>query len=148
MNLGVIIFMRSGLGSMAYCLLPPANEVRGKVICLQVCVCPQGVAWSRGGVWSQGVFGPGGCLVPGVAWSWGCLVPGVPGPGGAWSQGCLIWGVPGPRGVSGGGSGGDPPGRLLLRAVRILLECILVMSNISHCNLCENLNGTRNLTNG
>ena len=40
----------------------------------------------------------------GGAWSW-------VGWGGAWS-----WGVP----------GGDPPGRLLLRAVRILLECILV----------------------
>ena len=34
------------------------NEVRGKVICLQVSVCP------RGGVWSQGGFGPGG--VPGL----------------------------------------------------------------------------------
>ena len=32
--------------------LPPANEVWGKVICLQVCACP------RGGVWSRGV--PGG----------------------------------------------------------------------------------------
>ena len=31
-------------------------------------------------------------------------------------------GVPGPGGVP----GGDPPGRPLLRAVRILLECILV----------------------
>ena len=31
-----------------------------------------------------------------------------------------------------GGSGGDPPGRLLLRAVRILLECILLLKiNIS-----------------
>ena len=38
----------------------------------------------------------------------------VPGPGG----------VPGPRGVPGGDH--PPPGRLLLRAVRILLECILV----------------------
>ena len=43
------------------------------------------------------------------------------------------WGVPGPGGVccwggawSGGVPCGDPPGRLLLRAVRILLECILV----------------------
>ena len=34
-------------------LLPPANEVWGKVICLQVCVCPRGA-------------GPGGCLVRGV----------------------------------------------------------------------------------
>ena len=45
-----------------------------------------------------GVPGPGG--------------EGVPGPGG-----CLLPGVPGP----------DPPGQLLLRAARILLECILVV---------------------
>ena len=61
----------------------------------------------RGGAWS------GGCMVPG-----GCLV--LRG-GGAWSRGV----VHGPRGVH----GGDPPGRLLLRAVRILLECILVQSS-------------------
>ena len=53
----------------------------------------------RGAVWSKrGAWSRGG-------WSWGCLVWGVPGPGGAWWR---------------------PPGRLLLRAVRILLECILV----------------------
>ena len=57
----------------------------------------------------------------------------VPGPGrtdrGAWSRGglpalggCLVWGVPCLEGVP----GGDPPQWLLLRAVRILLECILV----------------------
>ena len=57
---------------------------------------------------SQGgrVPGPGGYLVPGGAWSRGCLVP-----GGAWSQEG-VWRT--------------PPGRLLLRALRILLECILV----------------------
>ena len=46
-------------------LWPPANEVWGKVICLQVCVCPQegylvqggGGAWSQRGAWSRG------CLV-------------------------------------------------------------------------------------
>ena len=79
---------RSGLGSMAYCLLPPANEVRGKVICLQVCVCPQGGCLVPGGVWSQGVPGPGG------AWSWGCLVPGVPDLGGCLVPGgCLVGGL-------------------------------------------------------
>ena len=59
---------------------------------------------------------------------------GVPGPGGAWSRGGVCsqggaWsrGVSAPGGVcSRGDPGGDPPGRLLLRAVRILLECILV----------------------
>ena len=53
----------------------------------------------------------------------GGLLRGVPGlggrgvsaPGGAWSGRSAPEGLP----------GGDPPGRLLLRAVRILLECIL-----------------------
>ena len=48
---------------------PPGRGTHpGKVICLQVCVCPRGGAWSRGVVvvvWSWGV------------WFWG----GVPGPG-------------------------------------------------------------------
>ena len=74
-------------------LLPRANELWGKLICLQVCVSPQGGAWS-GGAWSRGVPGPRGCLVPG-----GGLVPGD-----AWWR---------------------PPRWLLMRAVRILLECIL-----------------------
>ena len=58
---------------------------------------------------------PGGCLLPG----------GVSAPGGGMSArgGCLL-----PGGVcSGGVPGGDPQGRLLLRAVRILLDCILVL---------------------
>ena len=33
-----------------------------------------------------------------------------------------------------GGAGGDPPGWLLLHAVRILLECILVIDVNSHDN--------------
>ena len=51
------------------------------------------------------------------------------GPGGAWSRGCVpglggcLVGGPGPGRVPGGH---PPPGRLLLRAVHILLECILV----------------------
>ena len=76
-----------------------------------------------------GVPGPGGCLV----------LRGVPGGdtpmsvhsvhrgGHAWSggRGCLVLGwVPGPGGVP----GGDTPRQLLLRAVRILLECILVLN--------------------
>ena len=71
-----------------------------KVMFLQVSVIP-----FRGGAWCGGCLVPGGFLALGGACSWGCLVKGV------WS-----WGVP----------GGDPPRRLLLRAVRILLECILV----------------------
>ena len=51
----------------------------------------------------------------------GVLVPGW----GAWSGGVLSRGVP----------DGDPSGRLLLRAVRILLECILVLDLISNTHL-------------
>ena len=54
-----------------------------------------------------GVLLPGGCLIPGGSAPRG---GGVPGPGG-----CLVE---------------TPPGRPLLRAVRILLECILVYINI------------------
>ena len=67
----------------------------------------------------------------GGACSWGVPAPGE----GVWSGGCLLWGclvrgVPAPRGgaCSGGVPGEDPPRRLLLRAVRILLECILVLA--------------------
>ena len=71
-----------------------------------------------------------GCLVQGGAWSRGCLVP-----GGAWSRGPGLWGGSGLGGAlsQGGlvlGAGclvKTPPGRLLLQAVRILLECILVL---------------------
>ena len=84
--------------------LPPANEVWGEVIFLHLFVI---------------LFTRGGWMVPGGGWSWG-----VHGPGGG---GCMVLG-----GMH--GSGGDwwrPPGRLLLRAVRILLECILVPYFIS-----------------
>ena len=56
-------------------LLPPANEVWGKVICLQVCVCP------RGGAWFQGVPGPGG--VPASSCGGGACSRGV------WPGECL-----------------------------------------------------------
>ena len=61
----------------------------------------------------RGGAGPGGCLVPG-----GCLLlGGCPLRGVLVIGGCLLWvGVP----------GGDPPGQPLLRAVHILLECIIV----------------------
>ena len=64
----------------------------------------QGLSDHGGGVWSgEGV------------WSWG----------GTWSQGR---GVPGPIGVCSGGVAGSWWRRALLRAVRILLECILVLA--------------------
>ena len=64
----------------------------------------------------RGVLPPGGCLLPGGATS---------------RRGAFSQGVPPPEGVlpPGGVPGGDPPsppGQLLLRAVRILLEFILV----------------------
>ena len=66
---------------------------------------------------SGGASGPGVCLLPG-----GVCSQGVPAPGGVYSKG-----VPAPGGSgSGGVPGEDSPGQLLLRVVRILLECILV----------------------
>ena len=67
------------------------NEV-SKVMFLQVSVCPQGGAWSRGVPAPRGVPARGGCLLQG----------------------------------KGDGGGPLPSRRLLLRTVRILLECILV----------------------
>ena len=70
-------------------LLPPANEVWGKIIFLHLSVIL--FTWGEGG---------NGCLVPGGVWSWVCLlrggvpVPrGVPAPGGCLLPGgCLVWG--------------------------------------------------------
>ena len=67
--------------------LPPANEVWGKVICLQVCVCPQGECLLPGGASSGGVWF-GGCLLLGGACSGGCLLRGV------WSRGVAWWRPP------------------------------------------------------
>ena len=71
-----------------------------------------------GGAWSQGVGVPGRG-VPGR----GVCSGGVPasGGGGTCSQGCLLPGGAWSRGSARGGGG-----ELLLRAVHILLECILV----------------------
>ena len=71
-----------------------------------------------------------GCLVPeesaaGVEFALGGGMPG-PGGGGSAPRGGLLWGVCSGGVCSRGVAGGDPPGRSLQRAVRILLECILV----------------------
>ena len=67
-------------------------------------------------------------MFTGVCLSTGGSGPGgLPGPGGgAWSRGV---GVPAPRGGRSGPGGClvETPRRLLLWAVRILLECILVL---------------------
>ena len=94
----------------------------------------------------------GGCLVPGGVWS----------RGGAWSQGGVwSWGVPGAGGVPGLGEGRPGPGGclvetlsppppsgwLLLRAVRILLECILVSESICFYGSDKLFHGSVKITN-
>ena len=82
-----------------------------------------GVAWCQGGV-----PGPGGVCSQGGAWSWGVCPGGMPGPWGG-----LLWGVGIPACTE-----ADPPGerQLLLRTVRILLECILVHFYFHHQAQC------------
>ena len=122
----------TGMHSCYNILLLPTNEVWGKVIFLHLFVVlftgggllTRGSACSRrwdawSGPW--GVFSRG-CLVLGVLRGvpglvrGGSALGGVPGPGGSLVPGgCLLPGeVP----------GGDLPGRLLLRAARILLGCM------------------------
>ena len=84
---------------------PSMHCSRGDV-CYPSISCSWGVPAPWVGVCSRGV-----CSGEWVsAWS-----------GGVYCHGGLLPEVP----------GGEPPGRLLLRAVRILLECILVLSVIS-----------------
>ena len=65
---------------------------------------------------SQGRCAIPACIAGGIP---ACLAAGLQG-------GCLLLG----GGLLLGVPGGDPPGRLLLRAVRILLECILVVCGL------------------
>ena len=90
-----------------FLFLPPANEVWDKVIFSEACVKN---SVHRGRVLPPGGTSSRGCFLKGGASSWGLLPP-----GGAFSRG-----VP----------AGDPPGWLLLRPVRILLECILVIRDV------------------
>ena len=130
-----------GALSWGVCLVSGAAWSGGAVwsrgVCSRGCLVPGGVclvwrdalswgvclvsggAWSGGGFWSWGVCSPGGAWsqggVPGLegALSWGGVPgPGVPGPGGSAPEGGAWW--------------RPAPGRPLLRAVRILLECIIV----------------------
>ena len=108
-------------------LLPPANEVCGRGNTVYWCVSVHkgvgdtGTIWVGSGTWGvsgqRGVSGPEKCLVLG-----GICYPflGLPGPGGGSGP---RGGCHGPEGCT----GVSPPGRLLLRAIRILLECILVL---------------------
>ena len=68
------------LKNISLVFLPPADEVWGEVMCLQVCVCPRGWVPGPGGVRSQS---EGGAWSRGVGV--GCLVlRTVSGPEGAW----------------------------------------------------------------
>ena len=105
-----------------YCIF----TARKRSLCQEF--CPGGGCFlgGGGGVSSWGVLPPGGVLSPGGASSWGVLPPrGVCFPrGGVFPPGGASFG----GGASSWGAGGDPPRWLLLRAVRILLECILVFA--------------------
>ena len=95
-------------------LLPPANEVWGKVKCLQVCVCPQGgaiPACIAGGIPTCLAAGLHEGAIP------ACIAGGIPV--------CLAAGLPGgqgfsrptPKGEVEGGSGPGPHPRGKLRGI-------------------------------
>ena len=96
------------LFSIEEIFLPPATKLGQGYISTGVCHT----------VNREGGSGPGGDVC-----SWGGLVRG----GGLLGGGGLV-----PGGLLGGCLVETPPGRPLLRAVRILLECILVSSRIQH----------------
>ena len=123
-------------------LLPPTNEVWGKVILshLFVILFTGGVLSQHAlQVVSQHALQQGGCAIQ-HALQWGACSPGV-----AWSGGCLVWGVPGLGGLLPGGCLVETPRQPLLWTVRILLECILVWhifwtekgSNAHHLHLLD-----------
>ena len=104
-------------------LLPPANEVWGKVIFSQVFVCPQGVGFSTcitgymtRGPASSGVLPLAGVCIQGGLHPGGVCIQGDLHRGGSWTASLpeiheILW---------------DTVNKW---AVRILLECILVRSN-------------------
>ena len=122
--------------------LPPANEVWGKVIFLHLFV----ILFTGGGhAWLLLGGGMHGC-----SWGGACMV--VPGGGHAW----LLWGgawllrgvlcVVAPGGAMHGCSGGGGHAwdttrygdTINERALRILLECILVNNDLKELGCCTN----------
>ena len=94
----------------------------------QVSVCPQGACMAGGRVWQEGVYGRGV-----HAWQGACMAGGVHGRGHAWQGGLEWWGtcMVGGAWIAGGVCGGRhawQERRPLQRAVRITLECILVIN--------------------
>ena len=99
----------NGMFGIAGVFLPPANEVWGNGD-IFTSMCQEFCSQGRCLLWDGDVCLPWGVPAPG-----GCLVPGRSGP-----RGCLFL-------VE------TPPGQLLLRAVCILLECILVLIKFIPC---------------
>ena len=123
-HLRVVTELHTVCKRVVRCFLVTVRNEVAKVMFLQVSMIlltggggVRGVP-GPGGAWSRGRMpGLGGCLVLGGAWSrGGCLVPGgVPGPGGLVFQHALRQTPSWER-------------RPLLRTVRILLECILILT--------------------
>ena len=129
-----------GMGTVASvhqkALLPPATKLGEGNIFRSVCqeFCPGGCAWQRGRVWQWGVHGRGACMAGGMC-----------GGGHAWQGVSMAGGHAWQEGVHGRGTcvAGGCAWQILQDtvnewAVRILLECILVIliySEIGHANL-------------
>ena len=112
-------FEPSHLGKFFHSLITARKRSLGQGnIFIGVCqeFCSQGWCLVPGG------SAPGGCLLQGGAWLGGCLVGGC-----LLLGGCLVE--------------THPPGWLLLRAVRILLECILVFVLFSETDGFKHWNG-------
>ena len=104
------------VGGWEALLLPPATKLGQGNIFTGMCD-----SVNRGGASSRGVSGPRRFLVMGDVWSRGGLLGRG---GGLVPGGCLVE---------------TPPGQLLLRAVRILLECFLFHCAFRRINRSEKL---------
>ena len=99
----------------------------GRGVCMGrgACMAGGGHAWQGGACMAEGnVHGRGACAAGGHAWQGGIHGGGVHGRGCAWQEG-----------MYGRGCACPPPGHYEIRsvnarAVRILLECILVNENV------------------
>ena len=112
--------------------------MRGGGACVAGGTCMEEGVCMAGGAWWGGVCGKGECMAGGHAWLWGCAWLGACVAGGhAWLGACMAGGIHG-REVGHAWWGACmtcmPPRQTLRlrhtvneRAVRILLECILVV---------------------